>query len=71
MRPRAHGNDARLHELDQVLANPDREVALTVIDELGNESTVLRPVRELVAEADEEIRAAREIELCATGAEAA
>jgi hypothetical protein len=63
--------DATLHELDQVLAaNPNREITLTVRDELGNETVIKRSVRELVNEADEEIRAAREIEFCALGTEA-
>ena len=63
--------DATLHELDQALAaNPNREIALTIRDEFGNETVIKQSVRELVAEADEAIRAARQIELCA-GAEAA
>lgn len=62
-------NDASVHDVEHLLEEtPD----LMVADPLGtlnpDGTPVMRPVRELLAEADGEIAAAKEIEACASGA---
>jgi hypothetical protein len=53
------------------VANPEATVRVTTRDEAGNEVTVERNLGELLDEADDEIEAAKHIEACALGREAA
>ena len=62
-------DDAVLHELEHLQdASPDLMVPVRTADEFGNEMVTMRSVKELVDEADAEIKAAQEIEACASGA---
>lgn len=54
-----------VHQLEQMLdADPTRTIDLTIVDDTGAAVVVRRPLREVVAEIDDEIRGAREISAC-------
>jgi hypothetical protein len=61
-------DEAALLELERLLQEkPDLAVPMSTIDDFGNESAGMRPVRELLAEFDHEIAEAERIATCAAG----
>lgn len=61
-------DDAAIHQLEHLQEEtPGLTIPVRSVDDLGNETVTMRPVSELINEADTEIKAAKEIGDCAIG----
>lgn len=60
------------HRVEQMQDNtPDVQIPWRTVDADGNETVTMRPVKDLMADADREIAASKEIEACSTGGDMA